>query len=54
MPLRDRLQGLMPDISGLTDQMNEKFSQLLGELQAMHAVLDAILAELRTQRGAPS
>lgn len=55
MGIRDKLveSGMFPDIGGLTNQMNEKFGQLLGELQAMHAVLDAILAELRTQRGAP-
>ena len=45
------LSGFMPDLGKMQGMFDEKFSQLLGELQAMHGVLDQILAELRTQRG---
>lgn len=50
---RDKLKqmGMFPDVSKLTDMFDQKFAQLLGELQAMHGVLDAILAELR--KGTP-
>lgn len=45
--------GMFPDIGKLQGMFDEKFSALLGELQSMHGVLNDILAELRTQRGAP-
>lgn len=44
----------IPKMGDITAQLNDKFAQLISELQAMHGVLDEILAELRTQRGAPS
>lgn len=44
----------IPKMGDITDQLNTKFDQLYGELQAMKVVLDDILAELRTQRGAPT
>lgn len=55
MALSDRLKtmGFMPDIGKLQGMFDEKFSALLGELQSMHGVLNDILTELRTQRGAP-
>lgn len=54
MALKERLMGMFPDVGALTSQMNDKFEELLGELKTMQAVLSDILAELRTQRGAPS
>jgi hypothetical protein len=54
MAFKARFMGMFPDIGGLTSQMNDKFEELLGELKAMHGTLGDILAELRTQRGAPS
>lgn len=47
------LSGMFPDIGKLQGMFDEKFNALLTELQAMHGVLDEMLAELRTQRGAP-
>lgn len=47
------LSGMFPDIGKLQGMFDEKFNALLTELQAMHGALDAILAELRTSRGAP-
>lgn len=47
------LSGMFPDIGKLQGMFDEKFTALLTELQAMHATLNDILAELRTQRGAP-
>jgi len=46
--------GLVPDIKGITAKLEDRFQQLLTELQNMHATLRAVLDELRTQRGAPS
>lgn len=48
MALKDRLvqAGMFPDVGRLTDMFNQKFDALI-------AKLDEILAELRTQRGAP-
>lgn len=43
----------MPKISDLTAQLNEKFERLIAELHTMQGILGDILAELRTQRGAP-
>lgn len=43
--------GMFPDIGKLQGMFDEKFNALLTELQAMHGVLDAILAELR--KGTP-
>jgi hypothetical protein len=45
--------GMFPDIGKLQGMFDEKFNALLTELQSMHGVLNDILAELRTQRGAP-
>lgn len=55
MALSDRLKtmGFMPDLKGLNDQLNSKFDQLIAELHTMQGILGDILAELRTQRGAP-
>lgn len=43
----------LPDMGQLRSMFDEKFSELLDQLVAIRAVLDQILAELRTQRGAP-
>ena len=43
--------GFMPDLKGLTAKLEDKFSQMMAELQMIRATLDQILAELRTQRG---
>lgn len=39
------------DIKGMTAKLDERFAQMMAELQMMREALDAILAELRTQRG---
>lgn len=41
------------DVKGITAKLEERFQSLLAEIQAMHATLREVLAELRTQRGAP-
>lgn len=41
------------DVKGLTAKLDERFQLLLSEIQNMHATLREVLAELRTQRGAP-
>jgi hypothetical protein len=45
--------GLMPDIKGITAKLEDRFAQMMTELQLIRETLDAILGELRTQRGAP-
>lgn len=54
MGVKDTLvrKGFLPDIGALTDQLNEKFAQLLAELQGMHQTLNDILAAVRAQSGA--
>lgn len=39
------------DIKGMTAKLDERFAQMMAELQMMRETLEAILAELRTQRG---
>ncbi|HYH51166.1 MAG TPA: hypothetical protein VEG38_16595 [Acidimicrobiia bacterium] len=41
------------DMKGITAKLDERFSQMMSELQRIREVLEAILAELRTVRGAP-
>jgi hypothetical protein len=41
-----------PKPADITAQLNEKFQQLVAELQTIQGILGDILAELRTQRGA--
>lgn len=56
MGIKDRVRTMgfgLPDISGMQNQLNEKFEQLIAELHTMQGTLGDILAELRTQRGAP-
>jgi hypothetical protein len=55
MGFRDRVRTMgfgLPDMGAIRDQMDQKFQELLDELRAIRGVLDAILAETRTQRGA--
>lgn len=49
---RFKSMGMFPDVGKLTDMFDAKFGELLGELRAMHNVLDQILLELRA-KGAP-
>jgi hypothetical protein len=51
---KEKLQGLFPDIGAMQNQLDEKFDELVAELHTMQGILGDILAELRTQRGAPS
>lgn len=39
------------DVKGITAKLDERFGQMMEELRAMRATLEAILGELRTQRG---
>lgn len=41
------------DVKGITAKLDERFGQMMTELQKIAATLEAILGELRTQRGAP-
>lgn len=41
----------LPKMNEITNQLNGKFDEMMKELRSMKAVLDAILTELRTQRG---
>jgi hypothetical protein len=40
-------------MGNITTQLNEKFERLIAEIHTMQGILGDILAELRTQRGAP-
>lgn len=56
MRLRDRVRTMgfgLPDMGQLRSMFDEKFSELLDQLVAIRSTLEQILAELRTQRGAP-
>jgi hypothetical protein len=39
--------GFLPDMGKLQGMFDEKFNELLGELRALHGVLDQILAVLK-------
>ena len=41
------------DVKGMTAKLDERFASMMAELQMIREALDAILAELRTSRGAP-
>jgi hypothetical protein len=41
------------DVKGLTAKLDERFQQMMLELQRIRETLEQILAELRTVRGAP-
>lgn len=41
------------DVKGITAKLDERFTQMMAELQMMRETLEAILGELRTQRGEP-
>lgn len=53
MPIRNRLMGMFPDIGSIRSEMDEKFGELVDHLVQINATLELVLAELRTQRGAP-
>lgn len=39
------------DVKGITAKLDERFGQMMTELAKINATLEAILGELRTQRG---
>lgn len=43
--------GMFPDLKGMTAKLDERFAQMMAELQMMRETLEAILAEIRTQQG---
>ena len=51
--MRNRLMGMFPDVNALRSMFDEKFGELIDHLVQINATLGEILAELRTQRGAP-
>lgn len=56
MALRDRIRTMgfgLPDMGKLTDEFNAKFGELRDRLDTIIERLDTLIAETRTQRGAP-
>lgn len=56
MALKARFQGLfpkMPDMDQIRQEVEEKFQLMLGHLESIDRNTEAMLAELRTQKGAP-
>jgi hypothetical protein len=52
MPIRERLSSLfptLPDFGAIQSDLDGRFAELLVELKAIHAVLDAIDAKLGPQ-----